>query len=300
MVTGSQPTADSACRIPTAASGREFFSAIVGYELTGFPAGVHVGLPARSLTLIVPFGGATVVSGDALDGAGRPLHEPTPFAGLIGGIHDLPVHIHHDGDQTGVQVDLTPAGARALLGVRAADLAGRVISLADVLGPSARRLSDRLAEAADCRSRVAIVERHLIRLLGTGSGSLQRATQRDPATWHAWRLLSGSDGGLPVSEVAQRVGWSRRQLTARFTAEFGHPPKVAARVMRFEHAHRLLRLQPTPRLVDVALRCGYADQAHLNREWRRLAGCTPTQWLANEVFPNVQDEDVTEQSASVA
>ncbi len=230
MVTGSQPTADSACRIPTAASGREFFSAIVGYELTGFPAGVHVGLPARSLTLIVPFGGATVVSGDALDGAGRPLHEPTPFAGLIGGIHDLPVHIHHDGHQTGVQVDLTPAGARALLGVRAADLAGRVISLADVLGPSARRLSDRLAEAADCRSRVAIVERHLIRLLGTGSGSLQRATQRDPATWHAWRLLSGSDGRLPVSEVAQRVGWSRRQLTARFTAEFGHPPKVAARV----------------------------------------------------------------------
>lgn len=138
---------------------RRFFSAIVGYGHDRSSRRACVGLPARSLTLIVPFGGATVMSGDIRSTVRAVRCTSHSFAGLIGGIHDLPVHIHHDGHQTGVQVDLTPAGARALLGVRAADLAGRVISLADVLGPSARRLSDRLAEAADCRSRVAIVER---------------------------------------------------------------------------------------------------------------------------------------------
>jgi len=81
-------------------------------------------------------------------------------------------------------------------------------------------------------------------------------------------------------------------------------PKAAARVIRFDRARKLLvrnlasatadagyrlahhRLAPY-RLADLAADCGYFDQAHLAREFRALAGCPPSQWLAEE-FRNVQ------------
>jgi AraC-like DNA-binding protein len=68
-------------------------------------------------------------------------------------------------------------------------------------------------------------------------------------------------------------------------------PAAAARVIRFDRARRLLgaeaRTGRPPLLADLAARCGYFDQAHLAREFRSLAGCPPSQWLAEE-FRNVQ------------
>jgi AraC-like DNA-binding protein len=92
-----------------------------------------------------------------------------------------------------------------------------------------------------------------------------------------------------VQELAAEVGWSRRHLTDRFTTEFGLAPKVAARVLRFERAVQRVRRQPTVRLADLAAELGYADQAHLTREWQAIAGCSPRQWIAEEL-PNVQDQ----------
>ncbi len=84
------------------------------------------------------------------------------------------------------------------------------------------------------------------------------------------------------------MGWSRRHLSERFRVELGLAPKVAGRVVRFERARRLLERADRPGLADLASACGFYDQAHLNREWRELAGCSPTAWLAEEL-PSVQD-----------
>ena len=61
-----------------------------------------------------------------------------------------------------------------------------------------------------------------------------------------------------------------------------------ARVLLFEQAVGRWRQQPTIRLADLSARLGYADQAHLTREWRAIAGCSSRQWLAEEL-PNLQD-----------
>ena len=72
-------------------------------------------------------------------------------------------------------------------------------------------------------------------------------------------------------------------------AEFGLAPKVAARVLRFERAVGRLRQRPDdPARRSCPPQFGYADQAHLTREFRAIAGCSPRQWMAEEL-PNVQD-----------
>jgi AraC-like DNA-binding protein len=61
-------------------------------------------------------------------------------------------------------------------------------------------------------------------------------------------------------------------------------------VLRFERAVGQMRSSGRPRLAEIAARCGYADQAHLTREWQAIAGCTPRRWIAEEL-PYVQDFD---------
>jgi AraC-like DNA-binding protein len=87
--------------------------------------------------------------------------------------------------------------------------------------------------------------------------------------------------------LADELGWSERYLGQRFASEFGLSPKVAARVMRFDRARRLLQQRivsgAPPRLTELALECGYYDQAHLAREFCEMAGCSPSRWVAEEL-----------------
>src|SRR5262249_3970784 len=105
-----------------------------------------------------------------------------------------------------------------------------------------------------------------------------------PQVAWAWRRLLAAQGTLPIESLARELGWSRRHLAERFRREIGLAPKVAARVLRWEHACAMLaRPGRRSRLADVAADCGYADQSHLTREWVALSGLTPRAWLADEL-----------------
>jgi AraC-like DNA-binding protein len=209
-----------------------------------------------------------------------PPQPPASFTTLAGGLHCIPALIRHDGYQHGIQLALTPLGARMLFGLPAGELASTVVELGTLVGPIAGELVERLRSACTWTDRFIELDAVLGRI----------ARQRDgpsPELEWAWRL-SARHGTIGVATLAREVGWSRRHLSERFRREFGLTPKVAGRVMRFEVAHRLLRVTHRPPLADVAVRAGFYDQAHLHREWRELAGCTPSQWLAEE-FPSVHD-----------
>jgi AraC-like DNA-binding protein len=90
-----------------------------------------------------------------------------------------------------------------------------------------------------------------------------------------------------VAAVASEVGFSRRRLSTLVREECGLTPKAFHRVARFRRSRAVLGRRP---LAEVAATCGYADQAHLAREWSELAGCSPTTWLREE-FPFLQDLD---------
>ncbi len=254
---------------------RGLVTAAVGYEQRGLAPGTHRGLPSPSLTLVVTLD-------EPLDVAAHPdpAQAPGRYDALLGGLHTTPALIRHPGRQSGLQLSLTPLGARRLLGVPAGELAALDADLADVLGPAGTELVERVRAARTWDARFAAAE-DVLRREARPAGTA-------PEVAEAWRLTLAGGGRLRVADVARRVGWSERHLTARFRAETGLAPKEAARVVRFDRARRALATRPRPGLAELAAATGYADQAHLTRDWRSFTGLSPLRWLAAE-FGFVQD-----------
>jgi AraC-like DNA-binding protein len=260
-----------------AAALRPFVAVAHGYRVPAMPTGVHRGLPSRHLTLVLELEAPLRVEGLAGSVAAH---------GVVGGLHTQPAFIDASRPQEGLQYALTPWAARVLLGVPAAELRGHSVDLAVLLGRApATELVERLRDALTWSQRFALVDAALLRRLGSAPEG--RAEVPAEVT-EAWRRLLGSSGRMPVSAVAAHVGWSRRHLSEKFRLATGLTPKEAARVARFESARHTLLSPRRPPLVDVAVDCGYADQQHLAREWRHLAGCSVTTWLREEL-PFVHD-----------
>jgi AraC-like DNA-binding protein len=240
---------------------------------SGVPT-TDVVLPAPTVTLILSFGDRL-----RLRAAPGSNHRDGSYVSFVAGLDDRPGVIAHDGRQAGVQLDLDPLGAAPLLGAPAGGLARDVVGLDALLGPDAARLADRLDEAPDWPTRFALLDAALTARLGRRHGPA-------PEIRHAWRRIRHSGGRVRVDELAAETGWSRRHLSERFRSELGLTPKTAARVTRFDRARWLLVTGARTSLTDLALRCGYYDHAHMDREFRVFAGRPPAE-LAK--LPFVQD-----------
>lgn len=214
-----------------------------------------------------------------------PLIGTGAAAAFVGGLSDSWVLTEFTGPQAGIQVDLTPAALFTLLGGRTVG-DGAVPALDRLEDPELAALPERLAAAPDWGRRFALVTDLLAdRLLDV------RARRPAPEVAHAWDRLAASAGAVPVTTLAAETGWSRRHLQARFAGQMGLSPRTAGRVLRFAGASRLVGGSRTP-LAEVAATCGYADQAHLSREFRALAGTTPSAFRAEwGRFPSVQDTE---------
>ncbi|MQA81529.1 MAG: helix-turn-helix domain-containing protein [Streptosporangiales bacterium] len=221
-------------------------------------------LPAPTITLILTFG-------DELRMERMPGSDEAggTFGSFVAGLHDGPGVIAHDGHQAGLQVDLSPLAAGALLDVRLDALTGDVVPLDALLGRAGDELAERLAEAPDWSSRFALLDDILSRrLAGTRAPT--------PEVAQAWQTIHRTGGTVRVADLAREIGWSRRHLAARFRAEIGLGPKAVGRLVRFSRARWMLSSGRARSLTDVALACGYYDHAHLDREFRALAGGPPS------------------------
>jgi AraC-like DNA-binding protein len=262
---------------------RPFVAYYSGYRQRGLPPGTHRGLPSPWLTLIVTIDEPLVV-------AAHPDRRQAPgrYDALLGGLHTSPALITHDGFQSGVQVAVSPLGCRAFFGMPAAELANVDTDLADVItGPVVDQVREQVIAAATWPERFAAIDDTLLRLTARHDDRVH------PEVARAFRRLVATGGDLPIADLAREVGWSARHLTARFRAELGLRPKETARVVRFQRVRR--RLSPGVRLAELAADTGYFDQAHLARDFHDFAGCSPSQWLADEIgFVQAGDPNVDE------
>ena len=283
---------------------RPFVSGYVGYRQEGVAPVRHRGLPSPELTFIITLDDPLAI--DAHPDPGQPAES---YDTLLGGLHTSPALVSHQGRWSGVQLGLTPLGARTLLRVPAAELANWDAEAADVIGGFAAQLRELVVEQPSWGGRFAVIDQLLERRAAEVEAD-RRVTVR-PEVGLAWRRLRESRGSVGVAELAAETGLSARRLGSLFRDEFGLAPKEAGRVFRFTHARRRIgqaamggRLGAAGAdagggmdvaggrgtadggagmgLARLAVECGFYDQAHLAREFRALAGCPPSQWLAEE------------------
>jgi AraC-like DNA-binding protein len=183
-------------------------------------------------------------------------------------------------------VRFRPGAAIQFLEADAGELLDRDAAFDEVGVQGGAELAERLAEAAGVKARAALVSEFL----------LDRNRQRRPLDRrieHAVRLLHAVEGGS-IASLAKNVGLSERQLERLFHAHVGVRPKFFARVLRLKRAVALSQTRPGTQ-AELAAQLGFADEAHLLREFRALAGTTPREIRlragAEADVGFVQDED---------
>ncbi len=159
-------------------------------------------------------------------------------------------------------VRLRPGAAGTFFGRPASELRGMQVDAEDVLGAEAQKLTDELT-VAGIRVRRAILL----------AAVRARAPRRDLLVAAAAMRLA--QAGSQVSAVARELGVSERQLRRRMLAAVGFGPKTLGRVLRL----RRLSVPMTASLAERAIAAGYASQAHMAEEVRRLTGRTPVRFL---------------------
>jgi len=272
----SSSTSDTAVSLPAPAL-RPFITQYAGFRVSGVRPGVHFGLPKSDVDLIISLG-------PRIDVVRMPssAQRPSAFTALVSGLQDAPAIVRQGGEVFGLHIFIRPLGVRAVLGVPSAGISSLVVHLSDLWGSRADDLVGMLLEADTWPRRFAVLDRAFVSKLNP--------THVQPEIAWAWERLAAAHGRVPVQELADETGYSRRYLGERFRDAIGVAPKLAARVFRFERACRLIA-DTRASLAHVAVACGYYDQAHLTRDWHALAGCSPKAWIAREL-PFLQDYEL--------
>jgi AraC-like DNA-binding protein len=168
-----------------------------------------------------------------------------------------------------IGVRFRPGVGARWLDISALEILNRHPPLEELVGrQSIEQVSEKLALADDAVSAAAILEQWVL-----------RRTQKAPADF-AHRVVAVATRETPPARSRMRAlmkefGCSERTLRRKCEEAFGYGPKTLERILRFQRFLRRLQASRTS-LSALAIESGYADQAHLAREARKLAGRSPT------------------------
>ncbi|RVA22511.1 AraC family transcriptional regulator, partial [Mesorhizobium sp. M7A.F.Ca.US.001.01.1.1] len=193
-------------------------------------------------------------------GLGKAPGDNDRFASFAAGLFAGPVVIESFGGACCVQVNFTPLGARRFFRLPMSELTDSMVVLDDVLGAQGLALRERLGNVPDWTTRFDMAEAFV-------TARLENAAETPLEIAWAYDRIITSGGRTRIASIAERLGWSRKHLAGSFSNAIGMGPKTLSRIVRFNRALGLSRQQAVD-WADIAADCGYADQAHLVREFR--------------------------------
>ena len=171
-----------------------------------------------------------------------------------------------------------PGALPALIADRADLLTNRSMPLDQVWCGYGRTLRSRMLEGASPEARLGILEDCLaVDLLARPA---RPGTALHPAVEFALEQFACNANSLSVADVARKTGWSERRFSQIFREQIGFPPKVWCRLQRFQRAVQQLRSGADVPWTELAVECGFYDQAHLANEFRAFSGIDLTTYTA--------------------
>jgi AraC-like DNA-binding protein len=212
------------------------------------------------------------ISITAADGA---HHRLAGGQGFVAGAHLLPAISSSGGSQTGIEVALPLTTLRRMLGTPMKHLMNRVVPLDAILGDDIARMTRLLASADSADNRIALLDSALI-------NRLRNTSALPPVIGYALSALA-NQADRDVCDIAADIGWSRKHLADRLHDAVGIGPRAWRRLIRFQRLASAIPNGVSPNWAGLACDHGYADQAHMIREFREFAGMTPTTFLARSL-----------------
>jgi AraC-like DNA-binding protein len=239
-------------------------SKMVGYRETERGHFRQIEAASLDIPLVISFGEPFAI------GLGGAPGSNDRYGSFAAGLFAGPVTIDSFGAANCLQINFTPLGARRFFGLPMTELTDRMVALDDMLGAEGTALRDKLGDARAWERRFDIAEAFVQRRLDEADAPL-------PEVAWAYGHIAASGGRMKVAAIAQEIGWSRKHLARRFAEEVGLGPKAVSRIVRLNRAIAAAR-SGDGGWAGIAADCGYADQAHMVREFRALAGASPTAW----------------------
>lgn len=172
-----------------------------------------------------------------------------------------------------IGVHFKPGGAFPFLKVPAHELQDLFVTLDELWGQRAGELRERLLEARTPEAKFSILEQAL---LAQAAGRFAR----HPAVRFALNEFRSVQHLRRITDVTDQIGLSARRFIEVFRKEVGLTPKVFCRIRRFQGVlHSVATAKQGIDWADIALSCGYFDQAHFIHDFRVFSGVNPSTYL---------------------
>ena len=194
--------------------------------------------------------------------------------GLVLGARDENLLIDTASQVALIGIHFRPGGAFAFLGRPADELHNEHVSIDTIWGRCAIDLHEQLLAADSPDAMFDLLTSFLTTRLAT--------PHQHPVVDLALKAFLGDPRSQKVSTVAEQIGVSRKYFGQLFRAATGLTPKVFHRVQRFQQIVQMLEAEDEIEWADVALRCGYFDQAHFVHDFKAFSGLSPTVYLAQK------------------
>ncbi|ABF40427.1 transcriptional regulator, AraC family [Candidatus Koribacter versatilis Ellin345] len=165
-----------------------------------------------------------------------------------------------------------PGGAFPFFDLPLSEFKDQHLSLEDAWGPSANTLRERLLALPSVEAKFDLLEAALMEKM--------MAFEHHKAVLFALHEMH-SRQAQSMAELVEKIGISSRRFIQLFSEQVGLTPKLFCRVLRFQEVVHGIGGKRDVDLADIALHCGYFDQAHFVHDFKAFSGISPTEYLAS-------------------